>query len=80
MLLQEFKAGRSIAPARIPAYVVTTTSMTIGATLMLASGLIFEELPVFSSSNWGTHDLAGRGQHCFCLYGLEQNPTDPDGG
>lgn len=46
--------GRAINRTRkIPFYVVTTTSMTIGATLMLASGLIFEELPVLSSSNWG---------------------------
>ncbi|MHB8133638.1 MAG: DMT family transporter [Anaerolineaceae bacterium] len=46
--------GRAINRTRkIPFYVVTTTSMTIGATLMLASGLIFEDFPSLSSSNWG---------------------------
>ena len=46
--------GRAINRTRkIPAYVVTTTSMTIGATMMLASGIIFEKLPTLSSSNWG---------------------------
>jgi len=46
--------GRAINRTRkIPFYVVTTTSMTIGATLMLASGLIFEDMPTLSSSNWG---------------------------
>jgi len=46
--------GRAINRTRkIPAYVVTAISMTIGATLMLASGLIFEKLPTLSSSNWG---------------------------
>ena len=46
--------GRAINRTRkIPFYVVTTTSMTIGATLMLASGLLFEDLPSLSTSNWG---------------------------
>jgi O-acetylserine/cysteine efflux transporter len=45
--------GRAINRTRkIPFYVVTTTSMTIGATLMLASGLLFEDMPTLSSSNW----------------------------
>ena len=45
--------GRAINRTRkIPFYVVTTTSMTIGATLMLVSGLLFEDMPTLSSSNW----------------------------
>lgn len=39
---------------RIPAYVVTTISMTIGSMVMLASGLIFEKIPVFTSTHWIT--------------------------
>jgi len=46
--------GRAInRTRRIPAYVVTAISMTIGAILMLTSGLLFEDLPSLSSSNWG---------------------------
>jgi drug/metabolite transporter (DMT)-like permease len=47
--------GRAInRTRRIPAYVVTTLSMTIGSILMLAGGLTFEDLPPLSLSNWGT--------------------------
>jgi len=46
--------GRAINRRRkIPAYVVTTISMTFGAVIMLGAGLVTEDIPRLSLSNWG---------------------------